>query len=87
MTQTNAQIPDPTSTLPFRRVDTDESAPVQVDAPAAAAVEESPSSATRRRAAAPPQFSAMSFVMGLVAGVTITSAVAGLVIAVMMMVA
>lgn len=87
MTQQNAQIPDPTSTLPFRRHDDDaSSAPVAVDTPVPAVADESPSSASRRRASAPPQFSAMSFVMGLVAGVTITSAMAGVVISVMMLV-
>ena len=89
MSQEEAYVPDPTATLPFKRQrDSDESPAARPSpTPSLPSLEdESPSSATRRRVQSSPQFSAVSFVLGLFAGVTITSAVAGMVITVMMLV-
>jgi hypothetical protein len=89
VSQENAYVPDPTATLPFKRhSDSDSDRMQAVEAPTsspASLSDEGPSSATRRRQAM-SQFSAVSFVLGLLAGVSITSAVAGMVFVVMMLV-
>ncbi len=89
MNQEEAYVPDPTATLPFKRQSDPDESPVARPGPTPSIPsleDDSPSSATRRRIQASPQFSAVSFVLGLFAGVTITSAVAGMVITVMMLV-
>jgi len=72
-----ALVPDPTSTIPYKRgegsLEPQEHTPMP----------------TRRRATAPParrpQFSAVSFILGLFAGVTLTSIVAGVVFVLMIL--
>jgi len=71
-------VPDPSATIPFRR-----------DAPDGSLepTEPTPMPARKRRTTPrAPQFSAVSFALGLFAGITLTSAVAGIVFTVMMMV-
>jgi len=75
--QKQPHVPDPSATLPFRRGGDGSLEPT----------EPTPSPTPVRRRVGPPksQFSAVSFALGLFAGITLTSAVAGLVFGVMML--